>query len=147
MSDTRLRCRGPSWRPGLHPGLSRGRTLGQVQGPEGCVPPAPERKGRPRQSAAPDRQRPRSDRDPDELHRPVTGPEGHHFRRGDDGVQGVQRVKVLLDEMLPIGMRELLPSHEVYSASPLGIPHWARTWRTPPTWSAWGSSTRGCAGV
>jgi hypothetical protein len=30
-------------------------------------------------------------------------------------------VKVLLDEMLPIGMREFLPAHEVYSAAYAGL--------------------------
>ena len=30
-------------------------------------------------------------------------------------------MKVLLDEMLPIGVRELLPSHEVYSAAYAGF--------------------------
>jgi len=30
-------------------------------------------------------------------------------------------VKVLLDEMLPIGVREFFPSHEVYSAAHAGF--------------------------
>ena len=30
-------------------------------------------------------------------------------------------MKVLLDEMLPIGVREFLPSHEVYSAAYAGL--------------------------
>ena len=30
-------------------------------------------------------------------------------------------MKVLLDEMLPIGVRELIPSHEVYSAAYAGF--------------------------
>jgi hypothetical protein len=42
------------------------------QAPESRPPPGLQ--GRPRQSAAPDRQRPRADRDPDQLHRSLAGP-------------------------------------------------------------------------
>lgn len=37
------------------------------------------------------------------------------------GHRGRRRVKVLLDEMPPIGMREMLPLHEVYSAAYAGF--------------------------
>lgn len=30
-------------------------------------------------------------------------------------------MKVLLDEMLPVGLRELLPSHDVYTAAYVGL--------------------------